>query len=415
MFGFFNKKEAPKSFMKKAGTVDIIPHEPVLLLKDSVRSNPVLQTNIEITSHGIRLEEDGVSTTISYDDKEAYQDIDEEIRSHIARKIAILAPTLAEEDHQYLLGHTLRVLQVLAEDQAARVRRIIAEEMKDSYHAPHEIIRQLAWDKQAEVATPILEYSPLLSDLELIDILSTTHLPWVVESISRRRELSPQVADAIIVTEHDPAIRNLLNNDSITLSSEGIDDIITLAPQHEHWHIPLVCRHELTPNTINRIAEFVSHTIFRKLEDEQRIPAKNLSELKRSVHQRLKDRGWDRKRTAEILAEDLFYRGVLDSDRVLEAIEERDEEFVYFALALMANCSYDQVKFILASGDPKVITALSWQAGLSMRDAIQIQLRISKIHHSKALYAKGGVEYPLLPAELQKTLNQFLETNRNLV
>jgi uncharacterized protein (DUF2336 family) len=395
-----------------SGGVEIISHEPVLLLRDSIQTTPLLRTQIEVTSLGITLEEEGLSTTISYEDTEAYQDIAEEVRVQIARKIAILTPTLAENDRSFLLSHAVRVLQTLAEDQAARVRRLIAEELKDSYHAPHEIIRQLAWDKASEVAEPVLEYSPLLSDLELIDILTTTHLPWVVEAISRRRSISPLVSDAIIMAEHDPAITNLLANDSITLSAEGIEDIISLAPEREHWHIPLVCRHELTANTINRIAEFVSHTIFRKLEEEQRIPAKNLSELKQAVHLRLRDRGWDRKRTAEILAEDLFYRGLLNAERVMQAIEERDDEFVYFSLALMANCSYTQVRAAIATAEAKLVTSLCWQAGLSMRDAIQVQLRIAKIHHTHALYAKEGVEYPLATPEMQKIINKFLENNK---
>lgn len=411
MLGFFSKnsKSEPRKTLSTPSTIEIIPHEPVLILKDTFRSTPEQQTHLEITSEFITVEEAGVVTSIPISDADKYSEMDEEIRYHIARKIAILAPMLAEEDKQYLLSHTLKILEVLAEDQAARVRRIIAEEMKDSYHAPQEIIRQLAWDKEYEVARPVLEYSPLLSDLELIDILTTTHLPWVAEAISRRRSLSPQVSDTIIITEQDGAISNLLANDSINISDDGINDIINLAPQHEHWHVPLVCRHELTSNTVNRIAEFVSHTIFRQLEDENKIPAKNLTELKLAVHQRLKDRGWDRKRSAEILAEDLFYRGMLDSERVRLAVEEKDDEFVYYALTLMANCTYEQIRKVINAGDAKIITALCWQAGLSMRDAIQIQLRMGKIHHTKALYAKDGVEYPLPAAQMQNALNQFLD------
>jgi uncharacterized protein (DUF2336 family) len=397
------KKEKPN----EVGGIEIIPHEPVVILRDRIQRNENLQLYIEITSEGITLEEDNLRVTIPLDAAREYRAMQEDVRAHIARKIAALAPILAEDDKQYLLEHTLKVLHVLAEDQAARVRRIIAEEIKDSYHAPAEIIRMLAWDEVEEVAEPILEYSPLLSDTELLDILSTTHLPWVSAAIAKRKRISSAVSDAIIMTEQEGAILNLLNNDSISISEEGVDDIITLAPKHEHWHIPLVCRHELTPNTINRVAEFISHSIFRKLEEENKIPSKNLSELKLAVHRRLQDRGMDRKRSAEILAEDLFYRGRLNGERILQAVREKDHDLIYYSLALMTGGTYERVSKIFTSHNPRMITSLAWQAGLSMRDAIQLQLHVAQIHHTQALYAKNGIEYPLTPEQMQEYLQFF--------
>lgn len=393
--------------MQATAPIGVLRPEPALIMRDCYHQNEFLQTHIEITTESITLEEQGVYTIFPLDGLYDYSDMQEEIRMHIARKISALAPILAETDKQYLLGYTVKILGVLAEDQTARVRRIIAEELKDSYHAPAEIIRKLAWDTEMDVAQPVLEYSPLLSDAELIDILSTAHLPWVSEAIAKRRHLSAPVSNAVILTENQLAIQNLLNNDSASLSEEGLDDIINLAPHHEHWHIPLVARHELTSNTINRIAEFVSHSIFRKLEEENRIPSKNLSELKLAVHRRLQDHGWDRKRSAEILAEDLFYRGRLDGERIMEAIEEKDDEFVYHALALLTDFTYDKIRKILSADNAKAVTALAWQAGLSMRDAIQIQLKIAHIHHASVLYAKDGIEYPLTAAQMQEYLDSF--------
>ncbi len=383
------------------------PNEPQLILRDHYRQNEFLETRIEITTEYISLEEDNVLEVFPLDGLYLFSSMQDEIRMHIAGKISALAPILVETQKDYLLEYTIKILRVLAEDQAARVRRIIAEELKDSHHAPAEIIRKLAWDSAEEVAEPILEYSPLLTDAELTDILSTTHLPWVSEAIAKRRALSSEVSDVVIMTENKAAISNLLNNKTTTLSNDGLDDIINLAPHHEEWHIPLVARQELTLATINRIAEFVSHSIFRRLEEDHTIPAETISALKQAVHRRLQDPSHDRKRSAKILAEDLFYRGMLDNERIQAGVEAKEEDFVVHALALITDYTDEKVRKILSSNNAKVITSLAWLAGLSMRDAIQLQLKIAGIHHSSMLYAKDGIEYPLSAAQMQEYLDFF--------
>lgn len=386
----------------------IHPLEPQLILRDTLKQNEFLQTCIEITSNHISLEEQGVSQVFPLD--ELYKEMpsmQEEVRMHIAQKISALAPMLAENDKHYLLVYTVKILSVLAEDQTARIRRIIAEELKDSYHAPAEIIRKLAYDQIEEVAVPVLKYSPLLSDSELVDILSTTKLPWVSKAIANRSTVSEAVSSAIVITKDESAIFDLLKNSGATLSEDGIYEIAGMAADHEHWHLPLVMRHELNINTVNRVAEFVSHSLFEKLEQENRMEPEMLAALKQSVHRRLKDHGTDRKRSAQILAEDLFYRGKLDGDRIKKAIEEQETEFVHFALALLSDYTYEKVSKILSSHNARVITSLAWQAGLSMREGILLQTRIGQIQPAEVLYAKDGIDYPLLPEQMQEYLEFF--------
>lgn len=382
--------------------------ESTLILRDYYQPEQGKLARIDITSGSITWQDSsGAENSIGLDDIESYSQIEEEIRQHIARKISLLVPMLVEEDRNYLLGYTLKILCALAEDQAARVRRIIAEELKSSKRAPEEIIRILAWDDECDVATPVLEYSPLLADHELLDILSTTHLPWVAEAISKRSQLSTAVSDAIIMTEQATAIQNLLENQHAKISDDGMEDIVALAPQHQHWHMPLASREDLTLNTINRIAEFITHTTFRRLEELKEVPNKNLRSLKKAVHRRLQEPQWDRKRSAEVLTQDLFYRGQLNPERVMQAVEEREEEFIYYALGLLSGLGYDKARKMLTSNNAKAVTSLVWKAGLSMRDSIQIQQRLARIPHKAVLYAKDGVDYPLSDAQMQEYLDFF--------
>ena len=55
----------------------------------------------------------------------------------------------------------------------------------------------------------------------------------------------------------------------------------------------------------------------------------------------------------------------------------------------------------------KAVTALAWRAKLSMRQALQLQLRIAHIPPTAALNPRGGTDYPLTPSEMEWQLGLF--------
>jgi hypothetical protein len=57
-------------------------------------------------------------------------DVDEEVRSELARKIGRMIPSLDETEQHDLSDKTLVVLEQLAQDQLPKIRAIIAEEIK---------------------------------------------------------------------------------------------------------------------------------------------------------------------------------------------------------------------------------------------------------------------------------------------
>ena len=64
-----------------------------------------------------------------------------------------------------------------------RVRAILAEEIKYLNCIPKDIALHLARDVESIVATPILEYSPLLSDADLIEIIASGPVQEVLVAI----------------------------------------------------------------------------------------------------------------------------------------------------------------------------------------------------------------------------------------
>ena len=71
-----------------------------------------------------------------------------------------------------------------------------------------------------------------------------------------------------------------------------------------------------------------------------------------------------------------------------------------------AGAAFNRRK-ILASRSAKAVTALCWQAGLSMRVAFKIQSAVAKLRADELLPARAGVAYPLTEKEMQWHLSYF--------
>jgi hypothetical protein len=100
------------------------------------------------------------------------KDTDQRVRESLAAKIARILPHLSPDEHDSVYRVTVEVLETLARDQATQVRSILSEALKDMAAAPGTVIGTLARDHELSVAAPVLEFSPLLSEDDLIEIIA---------------------------------------------------------------------------------------------------------------------------------------------------------------------------------------------------------------------------------------------------
>lgn len=101
-------------------------------------------------------------------------------------------------------------LLTLLDDPSSSVRRAMADVFADRADAPAEIVRVLAGDQFA-VAAPLLEYSPLLVDADLVDLVATGAVP-VQCAIARRLILPAPVAAAVAEVGCGQACLALIQN-----------------------------------------------------------------------------------------------------------------------------------------------------------------------------------------------------------
>ena len=369
------------------------------------------------------------------------RDRDELVRADLAAKIARIAPHLSAKDQGKLRDIALEVLDILARDEAARVRRIIAETLKDVAQAPADVVRRLAHDADISVAAPLLRFSPLLSEADLIAIIDSAARDnargGAVAAIARRAGLTPRVADVISESRDIEAVAALLANPSAQIREETLDLLAERAPPHKPWHAPFVRRPHLPRGTATKLAGFVADSLLSVLMKREDLPAETLSEVSQVVKKRIAAGETlrpvdDRARDDEAAADDggklldrnlmreggprlaeyvqrLYLKGELGEDALDEALSLGNTEFLTLALAYKAGVARTVVGRIVAAHSAKGMTALAWKAGLSMRFAIKLQSRLAGVAPRDVLAAKNGTDYPLTPDEMNWLLSFFSE------
>ncbi|HSV28683.1 MAG TPA: DUF2336 domain-containing protein [Candidatus Omnitrophota bacterium] len=344
-------------------------------------------------------------------------DQDPAVRSDLAGKIARVAPGLTANEQDRLRRMTYEALEMLARDQIPKIRAILSDTLKDVANAPPEVIRRLARDAEIAVAAPVLQFSPVLTDEDLLEIIESSPIPGALSAISKRSLVNVRVADAIAATDDVDAIAVLLGNSSAQIREETLDRLADRAADIEAWHGPLVNRPHLPSKTATKLARFVASNLLQQLAERKDLPPdaamavaavvrKRLDEMEATGPARAEARKAADETAAVMRAKTMHAAGQLNESAVDAALSGGDHPFVTAALALMAQLSQPTLKKIVATQSAKGIVAVAWKAGLSPELSVHLQTKLLRLTSSRVLHPRGGA-YPLTVEEMEWQL-EFL-------
>jgi uncharacterized protein (DUF2336 family) len=331
-----------------------------------------------------------------------------EVRAELARKIGRIVPDMAEHERRDMRDRVMAMLEKLAHDELARVRQIVAEEIKSCPSIPKRLALRLARDAEIAVCGPMLEYSPLLSEEDLLEIVATTRVQGALEAVARRRNLGGELPDAIVATLDIPAIAQLIANPTSRIREETLDRIIREAASIEAWHLPLVMRPALSLRAIRRIAVFVSRALVEELGRRHELDEETSSYLKARAQARIETQAAAPTPDAIVSGiKKAYAAGELGDELVAKAASLQQKGAVVQALALLARVTEETVTRIIEVKSGKGITALCWRAKLAMRTALAIQIFIANVPVDARILPRGGIDYPMEDSELVWHLAYF--------
>lgn len=346
------------------------------------------------------------------------QDVDAEVRGGLAGKIAHVAPNLSREASEKVQAQTYEALEVLANDQITMVRAILSQALKDVVDAPADIILTLANDLEIEVSGPVLEFSPVLTDADLIGIIESEPAPGGVAAIARRNGVSENLADAIIETDDIEGIADLLGNDSAQLREEALDDLIERSASQTLWQPPLATRKQLPIGAAQRMAGFIAENLLHELSKRADMDASTMAAVSDIVRDRLGGEGAEKKALAagfDFLKVDppldtahrLQNAGKLKDKVVIKALQAGDHAFVFAALIVRADVDLALARKIFVEKNPTGIVALIGKAELPASMIVMVQQQMGRVAPSQIIEPEDDTTFPMSDEDIDWNIEFF--------
>lgn len=335
------------------------------------------------------------------------RDADDSVRGDLAHKIGRLMPTLSEEENQRVAGMVFEVLETLSKDQAVSVRAILAEEVKELDNVPRHVANALARDVDVLVSGPMLRYSPVLTDADLVEIVGTGLSSDGLVAVAQRRNLGESVSNAVANTNDGRAVTALLENRSARIAEATLGRIADSARHRPEWHDALAKRENLSDAMVKRIGAVVGQKLIDTLIERNGIRGPAADSLRAHVRDRMGAAGPPPPpdpATAAKRAQAMFDRHQIQEATILEAIRRGDMAFARHALALKAGVPLERVEGMLTDKDPKRVAALAWKADLSPDGAVAVQRDLAEIPATALLLPRADGGYALRSDELVRYL-----------
>ncbi len=287
---------------------------------------------------------------------------------------AWLISDLSKDDRAAAEG----ALLMLLDDASPLVRQAMAEVFARSTEAPAAIVQALSLD-QPSVALPVLEFSPLLIDADLVDIIATGNCAMQC-AIARRIHLPASVCAAIAEVGSAAAALELIENAHAELAAFSWDRIVE---RHGHlaaiWEsmlvledLPAATRIALVAKLSDTLAQFVVARNWLSADRAGRIASE--ARDRSTVNIAARSRGEDMRG----LVRHLRATGQLTAGLILRALLSGNLELFNVALSELSDMPPARVAALLQDRGGASLQALLQRAGLpestfaAFRAALQV-------------------------------------------
>ncbi|MCK6449586.1 MAG: DUF2336 domain-containing protein [Alphaproteobacteria bacterium] len=338
-----------------------------------------------------------------------------ERRSEIAGKVAAALDAALTERERALVDEIVRGF---VRDQIETVRQAVARAVAASPYLPADVARSLAQDVE-EVALPVLQYSPVLAEADLIAVLRDAS-PAKAEAIAGRAALSSAVSDAVVETGHVGAIARLIGNANADISEASLTRAVERHAAVAEIGKALVQRPHLPPavrGAIERAAQAHVGTFLRRyLNLPEEVIAEGLHDARSAAAapEPAAEGEPPPERLPTVVppgetgagyARRLAQFRAIEDEMVLHALCTGELAFAETALALRAGISQESARLRLYSEDAEMRRDLLRRADISDEDALVFAAVLSIGNIADALvYQAAAVEAAKRAAAGRSTL-----------
>ena len=300
-----------------------------------------------------------------------------EARAETATKIAAEFNTQGLDPSARAIAED--IFRTMLHDAEIRVRKALSESLKDNPLVPHDVAVALAKDV-IEVAEPVLTFSQVLTDEDLIEIARTQPTASRV-AVAKRERVSPEVSEALVETHDESAVATLVDNPGAEVSETTLDTILDVFPRSDAVKQNMVHRPSLPIKVSERLVTAVSQQLREHLVTHHALPDDVATDLILQSREKatlgLVPSGSGRVDVDDLVAQ-LHKNGRLTPSIVLRALCMGDVLFFESAIARLAGISVANAHTLVYDESGYGLVHLYRKAGLprGMYDAVRAAIDI---------------------------------------
>lgn len=261
-----------------------------------------------------------------------------------------------------------KILRLLANDAAELVRRAMAVTLKSSDLIPRDVARRLAADVDS-VALPMINFSPVFSDEDLIEIVQSGSVVRQT-AVASRPTVSRDVATAVAEVGAEPAVRALAANDNADIAESALGRCVDRFGGSPEIVAALAYRQVLPLSVTERLVELASEAVREHLVTRHAVAPETAIRLASFARERatvdLVDQASGRADLPQFVAT-LNARRALTASLLLRALARGQMQLFEHGLAELAGTPHQRAWLMIHDAGPLGLKAIYDRAGLPPR------------------------------------------------
>ena len=156
-----------------------------------------------------------------------------------------------------------QIFRLLVNDAETRVRGALVASVRESPHMPRDVALALANDV-ADIAAPVLRWSEVLTDADLVEIVTGRDMAKLA-AVAERARLSETTSGALIRNGDEGVVVRVLNNKGAAIADPALGTALDRFSASEQLHEALIGRDQLPLALSERLVTLASDRLKVKL------------------------------------------------------------------------------------------------------------------------------------------------------
>ena len=298
-----------------------------------------------------------------------------DVRSSTARKVSeqYQLKSLTQKEKQIAED----IFRLITNDVEIQVREELAESLKTCTFLPYDIVQKIIFDVAA-VAVPMIQYSEVISDEDLVTILQTKDEEKQC-AVAKRHRISPMVCDHLIEESDKTPVIILIGNQGADISEYSYNKLLDKFEACDEIHEPILMRAKVPVTILEKVITKVSDELRKQLLTRHDLPVNVITTLVTQTREKaiLNLSETSTEEDVRTLVIHLHNVDRLTPNLILRSVCVGDMKFFEYALAIKAGIPIRNARILIYDSGPLGLERLYEEAELppEMFPAVRLAVR----------------------------------------